>query len=55
MFLLVFGLGHSFIIRALPSLTGIRYWREALAKFSLLAFGFPLLVRLACLLLGART
>ena len=39
----------------LPTPTGIGYWRKALTKFCLLAFGFLLLVCLACLLLGTRT
>ncbi|OLE12551.1 MAG: hypothetical protein AUG52_03420 [Verrucomicrobia bacterium 13_1_20CM_3_54_17] len=34
---------------------GIRYRGKALAKFCLLTRGFPLLVRLACLLLGTWT
>ena len=34
---------------------GIGYRWEALAKFCLLTRGFPLLVRLACLLLGTWT
>ena len=41
---------------AIPLLipSGISYRRKALAKFSLLALGFLLLIRLAHLLLGTR-
>jgi len=42
-------------IRPSPALTGIGYRREAFAKVGLLAMGFTVLVRLTCLLLGART
>jgi hypothetical protein len=49
----------SFVIRIssliLPTPPGIGYRGKALAKFSLLTRGFPLLIRLACLLLGTRT
>jgi hypothetical protein len=54
-----FVIDSSFVIRIssliLPTLAGIRYWRKAFAKFSLLARGFPLLVCIARLLLGTRT
>ena len=42
-------------MRSLPTSTGIGYWGKALAKFSLLLLGVPLLVGVACLLLGTRT
>jgi len=42
-------------VRPLPTPAGIGYRRKALAKFSLLALGVPLLVCLTCLLLGTRT
>jgi hypothetical protein len=41
--------------RRSPTLAGISYRRKALAKISLLAVGFPLLVGFSCLLLGTRT
>ena len=43
-------------LKALPSspaLPGIAHGRQAFAKIRLLAFRFPLLVSIACLLLGA--
>ena len=40
---------------ALPTLSGIGYWRKGFAKVSLLALGFFFLIRLASLLLGTRT
>jgi hypothetical protein len=60
--LLIFGfvIPSSFVIRissldALPTLAGISYGRKTLPEFSLLALGFPLLVRLTRLLLGTGT
>jgi len=48
-----------FVIRisslTLPTPPGIGYRGKALAKLSLLTRGVPLLVRLACLLLGTWT
>ncbi len=62
---LTFDLCHSvipssFVIRISsfvpsPALAGIAYRRQAFAKFRLLTFGVFLLLRLACLLLRART
>jgi len=39
----------------LPTPPGIGYRGKTLAKFCLLSLGVPLLVGVACLLLGART
>jgi|SRR6516162_10841869 len=39
----------------LPPLTGVAYRRQAFAEFRLLAFSFPLLIRLAYLLFRAGT
>jgi hypothetical protein len=41
----------------LPALPRITYWRQTFSKLRLLALGFSLLIRLACLLFrtGTRT